>query len=111
MIAVEPALGGVVVCYRRNGDEQRAEADAAVVAVPGSLVSSICPHLTPSERDFFAGVRYVRGIIVFLLFQQAPATLPYRMPLGAVEDVHIPKSQKHLAPDCVLHYEHRLRCS
>jgi oxygen-dependent protoporphyrinogen oxidase len=77
VIAIENALGGVTVAYRRNGDEQRAEADAAVIAVPGSLVSGICPHLTPSERKFFGAVRYVRGIIVFLMFNQAPATLPY----------------------------------
>jgi oxygen-dependent protoporphyrinogen oxidase len=77
VIAIENALGGVTVCYRRNGDEQRAEADAAVVAVPGSLVSGISPHLTPSERDFFGGVRYVRGMIVFLMMDRAPATLPY----------------------------------
>jgi oxygen-dependent protoporphyrinogen oxidase len=77
VIAIENALGGVTVCYRRNGDEQRADADVAVVAVPGSLVSGICPHLTPSERDFFCSVRYVRGIIVFLMFDRAPETLPY----------------------------------
>jgi oxygen-dependent protoporphyrinogen oxidase len=77
VMAVESALGGVMVSYRRNGDEQCAEADAAVVAVPGSLVSGICLHLTPTEHEFFGGVRYVRGIIVFLMFDQAPATLPY----------------------------------
>jgi oxygen-dependent protoporphyrinogen oxidase len=77
VMAVESTPGGVTVSYRRHGEEHRAEADAAVVAVPGSLVSAICPHLTPSERDFFGGVRYVRGAIVFLMFDQAPATLPY----------------------------------
>jgi oxygen-dependent protoporphyrinogen oxidase len=77
VMALESTLGGVTVSYRRNGEEHRAEADAAVVAVPGSLVSGICPHLTPTERGFFGGVRYVRGSIVFLMFDQAPATLPY----------------------------------
>jgi oxygen-dependent protoporphyrinogen oxidase len=77
VMAVESTLGGATVFYRRNGEQDRAEADAAVVAVPGSLVSGICPRLTPSERDFFGAVRYVRGIIVFLMFHQAPATLPY----------------------------------
>jgi oxygen-dependent protoporphyrinogen oxidase len=77
VIAVENTLEGVTVSYRRNGEEHRAEADAAVIAVPGSLVSGVCPHLTPTERDFFAGVRYVRGIIVFLMMHQAPATLQY----------------------------------
>jgi len=77
VIAVENTSGGVTVRYRQDGTEHRAGADAAVVAVPGSLVTGMCPHLTPSEREFFGGVHYVRGVIVFLMFDRAPETLPY----------------------------------
>ena len=52
-------------------------ADAAVVALPGSLVAGVCPKLTPDERGFFEQVRYARGMIVHLMFERAPATLPY----------------------------------
>jgi oxygen-dependent protoporphyrinogen oxidase len=37
----------------------------------------VCPKLTPDERGFFEHVRYVKGAIVHLLFESAPATLPY----------------------------------
>ncbi len=57
--------------------EETLEADAVVVALPGSLVSRVCSTLTASERSFFDNVHYVRGIIVFLMLKQAPATLPY----------------------------------
>lgn len=52
-------------------------ADAAVVAVPGTRVLELCPALSPEERVFFAQVRYVRGAIVHLMLERAPATLPY----------------------------------
>jgi len=51
-------------------------ADAVVVALPGSLVTQVCPKLTPAERAFFEGVHYGRGALVFLLLDRAPAALP-----------------------------------
>jgi oxygen-dependent protoporphyrinogen oxidase len=74
--AVEPHEGGVQVRARGAAGEERLEAAAAVVAVPGSLVPRLCPKLAPGERAFFEGVRYVRGTIVFLLLERAPETLP-----------------------------------
>lgn len=65
------------VVYHCDGREQEVTADAAVIAVPGSLVSSICPRLRAAEQAFFAAVRYGRGIVVFLMTAQIPATLPY----------------------------------
>jgi protoporphyrinogen/coproporphyrinogen III oxidase len=78
---VETTPGGVRVRLRGGaggaGAEQTLEADAAVLAVPGSAVAALCPTLSATERAFFAEVRYVRGIVAFLLLERAPATLPY----------------------------------
>ena len=76
-IAVETETEGARVRYRSRGRESSVLADAAVVALPGSLVAGVCPKLTPDERGFFEQVRYVRGMIVHLMFERAPATLPY----------------------------------
>ncbi len=67
----------VRVAYEDSTGVETIEGDAAVVAVPGSQVRALCPNLTAEESAFFADVRYVRGMIVFLLFDTAPATLPY----------------------------------
>ena len=76
-IAIETETEGARVRYRARGREGSVLADAAVVALPGSLVAGVCPKLTPGERGFFEQVRYVRGMIVHLMFERAPATLPY----------------------------------
>jgi oxygen-dependent protoporphyrinogen oxidase len=75
--SVETDTGGVRVRYVAPSGERTREADAAVVAVPGVLVPGLCPKLTPAERAFFESVHYARGAIAFLLFDEAPATLPY----------------------------------
>jgi oxygen-dependent protoporphyrinogen oxidase len=75
--AIHADRRGVRVALRHNGRAGELAADAAVVAVPGALVRGLCPELTDSERRFFEQVRYVRGMIVFLMTQHAPATLPY----------------------------------
>jgi oxygen-dependent protoporphyrinogen oxidase len=75
--SVEPHPGGVRVRARSPSGDETLDADAAVVAVPGSLVPRLCPALTPAERRFFERVRYVRGTIVFLLLERAPEWLPW----------------------------------
>jgi oxygen-dependent protoporphyrinogen oxidase len=75
--SIETETEGARVRYRSRGRESNVIADAAVVALPGSEVAAVCPKLTPAERGFFETVRYVRGIIVHLLFEKAPASLPY----------------------------------
>ena len=77
VVAVEAERGGVQVRYRSDDGANTTVADAAVIAVPGCLVAGLCPRLTASEESFFAAVRYVRGIVVFLMLADAPATLPY----------------------------------
>jgi oxygen-dependent protoporphyrinogen oxidase len=77
VLRVETEPGGARVHYRAASGEREALADAAVVCVPGSLVTPLCPALTAAERDFFSNVHYVRGIIAFLLLEKAPLTLPY----------------------------------
>lgn len=77
VVAVETETGGARVRYRAGGRETRVMADAVVVAVPGADVARICPKLTPAERGFFEQVRYARGVVAHLLFEQAPPTLPW----------------------------------
>jgi oxygen-dependent protoporphyrinogen oxidase len=74
---VETEAGGARVRYLAPSGERGLIADAAVVAVPGSLVTRLCRQLTEAEQAFFEQVRYVRGIIVHLLLDEAPETLPY----------------------------------
>jgi oxygen-dependent protoporphyrinogen oxidase len=75
--SVEPDGEGVRVRFSGpDGDAER-RAAAAVVAVPGTRVASVCPALLPDERAFFERVRYVRGIIVHLMLERPPPTLPY----------------------------------
>jgi oxygen-dependent protoporphyrinogen oxidase len=78
--AVETTDEGARVTYRTRGAsaarEGRVLADAAVVALPGTLVPGVCTTLAPAEKSFFAQVRYVRGIVCFLLLERAPTTIP-----------------------------------
>jgi oxygen-dependent protoporphyrinogen oxidase len=77
--SIETETEGARVRYRARGREGSVLADAAVVALPGSLVAGVCPKLTPDERGFFEQVRYVRGMIVHLMFGKAPPTVsPFR---------------------------------
>jgi len=77
VVAVETETDGARIRYRRLGRESNVYADAAVIAVPGSQVTGLCPKLTPAERGFFEQVQYARGIIAHLLFDRAPRSLPY----------------------------------
>jgi protoporphyrinogen oxidase len=77
VVAIETQTDGARVRYRARGRPGSAIADAVVVAVPGSAVARLCSKLTPSERGFFEELRYARGIVVHLLFDQAPAALPW----------------------------------
>jgi oxygen-dependent protoporphyrinogen oxidase len=78
VFAIETETGGARVGYRADGVEDHLLADAVVLAVPGSVAPGLCTKLTPAERGFLEGVRYARGVIVHLLFERAPRTLPYR---------------------------------
>jgi len=64
---------GVRVTATIDRHEREERADAAVIAVPGSLVGALCPTLTEEERRFFEQVRYCRGIIVFFLMRGLPS--------------------------------------
>jgi oxygen-dependent protoporphyrinogen oxidase len=74
---VETGPHGAQLRVRGEGGEERIEADAAVLAVPGTCVPRIAATLTGEEKAFFAEVRYVRGMVCFLLTERAPATLPW----------------------------------
>jgi oxygen-dependent protoporphyrinogen oxidase len=81
--AIETNADGARITIRSRaqggaGDrEDRVLADAVVVALPGSLVSGVVASLTPEEKSFFARVRYVRGMVCFLMTERAPETLPW----------------------------------
>lgn len=75
--AVEADTAGVRVSYTVGGTKHEAAADAAVVAIPGPLVDGLCPTLTEAERSFFRAVRYGHGIVVFFLFDEPPASIPF----------------------------------
>ena len=77
VLAVEPDDEGVRVRFRGPEGDVEQRAAAAVVAVPGTRVASVCPALLPDERAFFERARYVRGIIVHLMLDRPPPTLPY----------------------------------
>ena len=68
--------GGRIEFVTPSGSRERT-ADAILVAVPGSLVSALCPELTEPERRFFSKVRYARGGIVHFLLREPPETLPF----------------------------------
>jgi oxygen-dependent protoporphyrinogen oxidase len=72
-----PIEKSMAASARDAGGEHTLHADAAVIAVPGPLVPRLCSTLTAAEEAFFEHVRYVRGIIVFLMLPRIPATLPY----------------------------------
>jgi oxygen-dependent protoporphyrinogen oxidase len=77
VLSVETESSGARVRYRVGERERMVVADAAVVAVPGSLVAELCPKLAPAERGFFESVRYQRGILAHLMLERAPASLTY----------------------------------
>lgn len=75
VLSVETETAGARVRYRTQGRARSVLADAAVLAVPGSLVAPLCPKLTPDERGFFEGVGYGRGVVVHLLLERPPTAL------------------------------------
>jgi oxygen-dependent protoporphyrinogen oxidase len=74
---VETDARGARIALTSGGRDETLEADAAVVAVPGNLVAGLVPTLTVDERGFFERVRYVRGMVCFVMTERAPATLPW----------------------------------
>lgn len=75
--SVETDAGGARIRYVAPSGERTREADAVVLAVPGTLAAALCPKLTGAERGFLAQVRYARGAIVHLLLDEAPTSLPW----------------------------------
>jgi len=75
--SIETDARGARVTVGFDGREETLAFDAAVVAVPGSAVGALVQTLTPDERRFFDRVRYVRGIVCYLMTERAPATLPW----------------------------------
>ena len=70
---VETFTGGARLAFTERGVARTLDADAVVVAVPGSRVTGLCPKLTPEERGFFESVRYAPALVVFLAFARVPS--------------------------------------
>lgn len=75
--SLESQSDGARVQYKAGSRTGLVYADAVVMAVPGTLVTQLCPKLTPSERGFFDSVRYSRSVDVHLMFEEE-LDLPYR---------------------------------
>jgi len=75
---VETFTQGARLVWLEQGAPRAHEVDAAVVAVPGTHVTALCPKLTPEERGFFEAVRYAQALVVFLAFARVPASLAVR---------------------------------
>lgn len=75
--AVETSTTGAHVTLREDDRETALAVDAVVVAVPGTRVAGMLRTLTDAERSFFDSVRYVRGMVCFLMTERAPASLPW----------------------------------
>jgi phytoene dehydrogenase-like protein len=82
--SVETEPGGARVRYRVGGRERRAFADAAVVALPGPSIASLCPKLTPEERGYFEASACPRAVVVHALLDQTPRPQPFHR-------VHLPR--------------------
>lgn len=75
--AVETEAGGARVRYRVGTQERRALADAAVVAVSGPQIVSLCPKITPEERGFFEMTASFPSVVVHALLDETPRRLPF----------------------------------
>jgi oxygen-dependent protoporphyrinogen oxidase len=73
---IETETDGARVRYRSGGSEQSVLADAVVVALPGPLVASLCPKLTPVERGCFDAQHFTPHAAVQLLVDRRPAGGP-----------------------------------
>ena len=73
---VETETDGSRVRYRGGGGERSVLADAVVVALPGPLVASLCPKLTPGERGFFESQAVAPHLSLQLLLDRRPAHGP-----------------------------------
>jgi oxygen-dependent protoporphyrinogen oxidase len=80
--------GGVEVDFDEAGQPHTLRADAAVVAVPGALVTKLLPGLDPARRAFFEAVRYVGHHYVTVL-SEAPDFE------GEEFAVHLPRADGH----------------
>jgi oxygen-dependent protoporphyrinogen oxidase len=76
VIRVETETDGSRVRYRGGGGERSVLADAVVVALPGPLVASLCPKLTPGERGFFESQAVAPHLSLQLLLDRRPAHGP-----------------------------------
>ena len=69
---VRLSAGQQIVTYRREGAAAQVDADALIMAVPGSAVHGLIPTLDPARRAFFEQVRYVGHHILYAVLGPLP---------------------------------------
>lgn len=76
---------GVDVRYTKDGEENAERFDAAIVAVPGSLVSGMMPGLDDTRRAFFDSVEYVGHHIIYAILETEGVDAPTSLLLPTAE--------------------------
>lgn len=76
---------GVDVHYARDGKAIEERFDAVIVAVPGSLVSSMMPGLDETRRAFFDSVDYVGHHIIYAILDTEGVDVPTSLLLPTAE--------------------------
>jgi protoporphyrinogen/coproporphyrinogen III oxidase len=101
---VETFTGGARVAFVEQGVARTLDADAVVVAVPGSRVAALCPKLTPEERGFFESVRYAPALVVFLAFARVPSAALRSVLVAPEEELELSALVlEHLRPGAAPH--------
>jgi oxygen-dependent protoporphyrinogen oxidase len=101
---VETFTGGARLTLCERGANRMLDADAVVIAVPGSRVTSLWPKLTPEERGFFESVRYAPALVVFLAFARVPSAALRSVFIGADAGLELAALVlEHLRPGAAPH--------
>ncbi len=77
VVSVSENGDGVIVTWKRSGEEDHVEtAAAAVIALPAPLVGDICPGLPTWQHRILDQIRYSRAVVVHFGLDTPPANEP-----------------------------------
>lgn len=85
VLAIHYDAGGVSVTTRSGENLESLNADAVVVAVPGTKVAGLMPGLDEQRAKFFNGITYAGHHIAYFLLDRSKGTLPDNYVLPAVD--------------------------
>jgi len=98
---------GVSVTFTKDGQTQTEYFDAAVCAVPGSLVNNMMPELKPAYRKFFDQVQYVGHHVFFTIIDKPKTQIPYSLLYPTVDGYEVISNSwilPHSEPDKMIFY-------